>query len=68
MPFLSSCAFICDYIFCAIFIVLSLVGIDKKENQFGNELKWIHCSGMKMHKNLQKITKSIKSLTKNHAI
>ena len=39
-PFLSSCTFIFDHIFyCAFFIILILVGIDKKENPFGNNLE-----------------------------
>ena len=48
--------------------VLILVGIDKKENPFGNILELFHSFNMKIHKNLQKITKSIKSFTKNHGI
>ena len=68
-PFQSSCTFIFDYIFyCAFFIILILVVIDKKENQFGNNLEWFHCFDMKIHKKLLKITKSIKSFTKNRAI
>jgi hypothetical protein len=39
-PFLSSYSFIFDHIFhCAFFIILILVGIDKKENPFGNNLE-----------------------------
>ena len=54
-PFLSSCTFIFDHIFyCAFFIILILVGIDKKENQFGNNLEWFHSFDMKIHKKLQK--------------
>ena len=67
--FLPSCSFILDHIFyCAFFIVLILVGIDNKENPFGNNLELFHSFDMKIHKNLQKITKSVKSFTQNRAI
>jgi hypothetical protein len=39
-PNLSSCTFIFDNIlYCEFFIILILVEIDKKENQFGNNLE-----------------------------
>ena len=50
-PFLSSFTFIFDHILsCAFFIILILVGIDQKENQFGNNLEWFHSLDMKIHK------------------
>ena len=59
-PFLSSCTFIFDHIFyCAFFIILILVGIDKKENQFGNNLEWFHSFDMKIHKKLQKKSQNL---------
>ena len=40
-PFLLSCTFIFHHIlYCAFFIVSMLVGIDKKQNQFGKFLVW----------------------------
>ena len=59
-PFLSSCTFIFDHIFyCAFFIILILVGIDKEENQFGNNLEWFHSFDMKIHKKLQKKSQNL---------
>ena len=59
-PFLSSCTFIFDHIFyCAFFIILILVGIDKKENQFGNNLEWFHSFDMKIHKKLPKKSQNL---------
>ena len=53
-PFLSSYTLIFDHIFyCAFFIILILVGIDKKENNFGNNLEWFYSFDMKIHKKLQ---------------
>ena len=55
-PFLSSCTFIFDHIFyCAFFIILILVGIVKKENQFGMiSFLW--------YENSQKVTKRSQNL------
>ena len=59
-PFLSSCTFIVDHIFsCTFFIILILVGVDKKENQFGNNLEWFHSVVMKIHKKLQKKSQNL---------
>ena len=68
--FLSSRTFIFYHIFyCAFFNILILVGIDKKENPFGNNLELFHSFDMKIHKKLQKNQKkSIKSFTQNRAI
>ena len=54
--FLSSCTLIFDHIFyCAFFIILILVGIDKKENQFGMiSFLW--------YENSQKVTKRSQNL------
>ena len=68
-PFLSSCTSIFDHIFdCWFFMILILGSIDKKEKPFGNKLEWFQFFDMKIHKDLQKITKSIKSFTKNRVI
>ena len=57
-PFLFS--FIFDHIyFCAFFILLISVGINKKENQFGNNLEWFHFFDMKIHKMLQKKSQNL---------
>ena len=35
------------------------MGIDKKENQFGNNLEWFHSFDMKFHKKLQKRSQNL---------
>jgi hypothetical protein len=40
------------------------VGVDKKENPFGNNLERFHSFDLKIHKNLQKITNLLKVLPK----
>ena len=57
-PFLSSNTFIFDHIFyCTFFIILILVEIDKKENQFGMiSFLW--------YENSQKVTKKSQNLLK----
>ena len=57
-PNLSPCTFIFDHIFyCTFFIILVLVGIDKKENPFRNNLEWFHSFDMKMYKKSQNLLK-----------
>ena len=49
-----------DHIFsCTFFIILILVGIDKEENQSGNNLELFHSFDIKIHKNLQKKTQNL---------
>ena len=35
------------------------MGIDKKENQFGNNLEWFHSFDMKIHKKFQKKSQNL---------
>jgi len=53
-PFLLSCTFIFYHmLYCAFFIISMLVGIDKKQNQFGKFLERAFSFDIKIDKNWQ---------------